>query len=270
MIAIVLTCDRYRSVTEHMIARYDRVWPDHPFRFRIAYQELRGPDDPRREYRRCPVEIKHTVLELLRDLGDEDWIYWCADDKYPVAIDVPRVTTLAREISRAPTDTVSGVLFCRCRNLLKRDFLTGERLYDADGHVYLRRKDYSQIWIHQFLRTKVLRHLFDQFPDVIERAKDMDRLKSEVALPESHRLFVSADCLAVFGESTSRGSLTANCHRSMLASGLAVSPGLPLDSSREIVMGTLHRERILARVARIVRRLRRPIRQLGAPAGPAP
>lgn len=255
MIAIVLSCDRYRAVTEHMILQYETLWPDHPFLFRIPYQELYAPDTARREYRPCPVDIKGTMLELLRDLGDEDWIYWCSDDKYPVALDVPRIAALSRALSHAPIASVSGVLFCRCRHLLDRNFLTGARIHDHDGFVYLRRKDYSQIWIHQFLRVKVLRHLFERFPDVIERPKDMDRLKSAIALPASHPLFVTAHCLAVFGESTSRGYLTANCYRSMVDSGLVVSGALPVDSAKYILMGVIDREGMPGRVARTMRRL---------------
>jgi len=40
MKAIVLTCDKYRVLTEHMILKYDKLWSNHPFCFRIAYQDL--------------------------------------------------------------------------------------------------------------------------------------------------------------------------------------------------------------------------------------
>src|SRR5438046_9676836 len=44
MKAIVLTCDRFRAITEHMIRQYETLWPDHPFVFRVPYQNLRGSD----------------------------------------------------------------------------------------------------------------------------------------------------------------------------------------------------------------------------------
>src|SRR5436309_2291082 len=28
--AIVLTCDRWRAITRHVILKYERLWPDHP------------------------------------------------------------------------------------------------------------------------------------------------------------------------------------------------------------------------------------------------
>src|SRR5437016_2587497 len=50
MKAIVLTCDRYRAVTEHMILQYEKLWPDHPFVFRVPYQKLQGAPGNRAEY----------------------------------------------------------------------------------------------------------------------------------------------------------------------------------------------------------------------------
>jgi hypothetical protein len=39
------------------------------------------------------------------------------------------------------------------------------------GDVYLERKGWWQIWIHQIMRAKVLRHLFKHLPDHIPTAK---------------------------------------------------------------------------------------------------
>ncbi len=65
--AIVLTCDRYRAVTEHMIFQYDRLWPDHPFVFHVPYQELGGVDTEKVKYLPAPSDIKGTVLHLLTE-----------------------------------------------------------------------------------------------------------------------------------------------------------------------------------------------------------
>ena len=68
--AIVLTCDRYRAITEHMIFQYDRLWPDHPFVFHVPYQELGGVDTERVKYLKAPSDIKGTVLNLLTEIDD--------------------------------------------------------------------------------------------------------------------------------------------------------------------------------------------------------
>ena len=69
--SIVLTCDRYRAITEHMIFQYDRLWPDHPFVFHVPYQELGGVDTERVKYLTAPSDIKGTVLHLLTEIDDE-------------------------------------------------------------------------------------------------------------------------------------------------------------------------------------------------------
>lgn len=235
--AIVLTCDRYRSLTEHMILQYARLWPDHPFVFRIPYQETRPTAASRREFVRSPVPIKATVATLLADLNDEEWIFWCIDDKYPIALDLARVRDIALWIGELDGSDISGVLFCRCRKMLKREYLKPHAVRDPRGRVYLERTGYEQIWIHQFLRVKVLRHLFQQFPDQISRAMEMDHLKARVRLPESHRLLVSQENLAVFGESTSEGVLTQNCYDSIVASRLPLPEWCSGTTGKRIILG---------------------------------
>ncbi len=240
MKAIVLTCDRFRAVTDHMIFKYAQLWPGHPFRFRVPYQEL-GPTiaDETVEYRKSPSPIKATVLALLADLEDEELVYWCIDDKYPIKLDVQAIEGMLRWLAGENSSMISGLLFCRCRKMWDDRFLTGQTGVDAAERVYLERSGYAQIWLHQFLRVKVLRHLFESFPDFISAARAMDELKKKVKKPLSHRIFVSRKNAAVFGESTSRGVLTRNCHRSILENALALPSWCSTATDEEIIMGSL-------------------------------
>ena len=77
MKAIVLTYDRNAVLTEHMISRYEALWPQHPFEFRIPYQTTLKRPDSRREYIKTVTDIKATVLQLIADLDVEEWVYWC-------------------------------------------------------------------------------------------------------------------------------------------------------------------------------------------------
>ena len=171
--AIVLTCDRYRRLSEHMIACYARLWPTHPFKFRVAAQSIPSEPAPARvTYRECPLPIKATVLTLLEDLADEEWVYWCIDDKYPMWLDLRANEDAARWIEEGQAGTdVSGVLLCRCRALLRGRFLTGEQRRDTAGNLYLERLRYDQIWLHQYLRVKVLRALFSCIPTNLRAQK---------------------------------------------------------------------------------------------------
>jgi len=237
--AIVLTCDRYRTITEHMIFQYDRLWPDHPFVFYVPYQELGGVDTDRVRYLTAPPDIKETILQLLMNIDDEEWIYWCVDDKYPIQLVTDKIANLISHATRSAE--VDGLLFCRCRATLNNPRLTLHRrkIKNPFGDVYLERKAWFQIWIHQILRAKVLRHLFTHLPDVIPSAKAMDELKNEVPKLPEHRLFVTKENFAVFGESTRRGVITQNCYDSMIAAGIALPEWFRHPDGEYVTLGKL-------------------------------
>jgi hypothetical protein len=239
MKAIVLTCDRYRVITEHMILQYERLWPDHPFRFRIPCQALGGADSPAREYVKTPAPIKATMLTLLEDLDDEEWIYWCLDDKYPIQLAVSRIRALLPDLERMKE--MSGLMFCRCRDTLHSPALTllPATLAGSAGDVYLERKTWIQIWIPQFIRAKVLRHLFLSMPDDIPNARLMDEFKFDVVKPPEFRLFVTQRNYAVLGESTVGGVITRNCYDSIRAAKLELPDWFSRPSDWNITMGTL-------------------------------
>ena len=239
MKAIVMTCDRYRSLTEHMIDMYEREWDAHPFMFKVPFQNILNNKNERVEYIQCDKNIKETVLALLQDSNDEEWIYWCADDKYPIRLNVTRIAAIVDWLSAIQNAEISGVLYCRCRNMLQPCALTGEKIEDKNGHVYLERKGYEQIWIHQFVRTKVIRHLFEQFPSSIPEPRIMDQMKKMISKPSTHRLFVTQENLAVFGESTSRGIITRNCYKSLMKHGMDLPTWFDGKTAGRIVMGKL-------------------------------
>jgi hypothetical protein len=239
MKAIVLSYDRNRALTEHMILQYARVWPTHPFVFHVPYQELRGEGTERVRYVQTPAAIRATVLKLIVDLADEEWIYWCMDDRYPVQLVSDKIE---RMISRATTsDKMDGLLFCRCRSLLKKpkQTLYGREYVDGDGTIYLRRNSWRQIWMHQLLRVKVLRHLFEHLPNELPNANAMDKLKHDVPMPRDFRLFVTKENYAVFGESTRRGKITQNCYDSMRANGIDLPEWFRATTGEEVLIGTL-------------------------------
>ncbi len=235
--AVVLSCDRYHPLAAHTILQYQRLWPSHPFTFHVPYQArpLEGQDIVPR---RTAEPIRATVLELLAPFGDEDWIYWCVDDKYPIHLSPEPAMAVAAALLAGECAQADGLLLCRCRRLLRPERLFGGGLDGPGGIHLLRRRDYSQIWIHQFLRAKVLRRLFEGFPESIHRARDLDALKDQASLPADHRLYVAEVNLAVFGESTTGGRLTRNCAESFRALGLPPPDGFEV-TDRSVVMGVV-------------------------------
>jgi len=255
MKAIVLTCDKYRTLTDHMIFKYQQLWPEHPFVFRVPYQEI-APTLVKKnvEYIKTRQEIRATVLSLLEDLDDEEMIFWCIDDKYPISLNVTRIEQIHNWLVAGNPSLVSGVLFCRCRNMWNRNRLTGEVVKDDKNREYLGRTGYQQIWIHQFLRVKVLRHLFECFPENIPAARLMDQLKHKLIKPSSHQIFVSRRNLAVYGESTLHGVLTSNCYKSIQKNRLPLPEWHSGLTAKKEVMGTVVSE-VKRRVWKLRRRL---------------
>jgi len=237
--AIVLTCDRYRAITDHMIFQYDRLWPGHPFVFHVPYQELGGTDTERVKFVTSPSDIKRTVLHLLTEIDEEEWIYWCVDDKYPIQLVTDKIGTLISHAMRSPE--VDGLLFCRCRATLTNPKLTlfSRKVKNPFGDIYLERKAWFQIWIHQILRAKVLRHLFTHLPDVIPNAEAMDELKNDVPKLAEHRLFVTKANFAVFGESTRRGVVTQNCYESMVTARIEIPEWFRHPDGEYVTLGKL-------------------------------
>jgi len=239
MKAIILTCDRYRAITEHMMLKYSELWPDHPFTFRIPYQRLGGSATKDREYIRTPGAIRETVLTLLADLDDEEWIYWCVDDKYPIQLVLEKIRQFVTDLRHS--DSISGLLFCRCKALLRRpeETLYPKEWRNSFGDIYFERKAWHQIWIHQLLKVKVLRYLFSQMPDKIGSAKQMDHLKDEISKPAGLRLYVTMNNFAVFGESTHKGTLNQNCYESIIKTQIRLPRWFRRPNGKYVINGKL-------------------------------
>jgi len=251
MKAIVLTFDRHRAITQHLIRQYERIWPNHPFRFRIPYQQLRGPDSKRVEYIESPPEITSTVLRLIEDIEDEEWIYWCSDDKYPIHFIVEKVNELFHYIITT-TSEISGLLFCRTRVTLDQPELSllPRQGVTPAGDVLLERKGWYQIWIHQFLKAKVLRSLFSQLPLAIPSAKALDALKDQIPKPDEYHLFVTEQNFAVFGESTKRGVITRNCLESIRRTDIELPEWFQRSNGEWVTMGKLPQDTLWQRFRR--------------------
>lgn len=240
--AIVLTCQKYVPLAEHMIDCYAVVWPDHPFVFRLpdgaAAREM-APRHPGRVELVPTAEgegrgrFRAAVLGLLEGLTDDAWVYWCIDDKYVMWLDQRAADGVVQAMRTVTDPDICGLSFARARKLFDPMHVSSEQLR-IGRQMFLRRTSYAQIWLHQFLRVRVLRNLFAGFPEVIESAKEMDTLLLARTLPADQRLYVLDHNAVVFGESTSRGVLTANCAAS-LSRGRGLPAGFPVGRHRLVV-----------------------------------
>ena len=222
-----------------MILKYDQLWPDHPFVFRIPYQELRETATNQREFVKTPSAIRATALQLIADLEDEEWIYWCVDDKYPIELALPKIRTFVNGINDC--GDISGLLFCRSKALLRRadETLFPDERMSFGGEVLLERRGWNQIWIHQLLRVKVVRYLFSHMPEEIASAKLMDHLKDEIPKPAEYRLYVTKENFAVFGESTHKGTINQNCYDSIAKTTIELPEWFRRPNGKSVIIGKL-------------------------------
>jgi len=241
--AIVLSYDRHRAIADHMILQYERLWPDHPFVFIVPYQTLERPNTARVRYVKAPggkpSDIPRTVLELIASFDDEELVYWCSDDKYPIRLVTDKIARLLEHARRSPG--IAGLMFCRCRATLNQPALT---LYPAefttpDGDILVERRAWYQFWIHQFVRVKVLRHYFSELPDDLPSAKALDEFREEIVKLPDHRLFVTKENFAVFGESTQRGLITRNCYDSIMKSEIELPEWFRNPTRERVILGEI-------------------------------
>ena len=204
MKAIVLTYDKYSIFADHMISAYQELWPENPFTFRVPFQDQKIKSSYEQKYRekvqliRSSEDIVETVETLLGDLGDDDWIFWCMDDRYPISLQTGEIEKIYHWIKTIDDRNTSAVMFLNSRKGQKPENLhyTNHTIYDSNKNKYRRRKNYTMIWMHQFMRVKVMRNLFSHFPKNLKSAKEMDYIMFKQQLPENQRLFVINKILA--------------------------------------------------------------------------
>ena len=114
----------------------------------------------------------------------------------------------------------------------------------------LERKGWYQIWIHQFLKAKVLRALFSQLPLKIPSAKALDGLKDQIPKPDEYHLFVTEQNFAVFGESTKRGVITRNCLESIRQTDIELPEWFQRSNGEWVTMGRLPEDTLWQRFRR--------------------
>ena len=114
--AIVLTYDKYRPLFLHMVSKYEELWADFPVRYYVPYQDpLFSEQENSFEFVSSEAPIKQTMEALLRGLDDDEMVYWCIDDKYPIWLDINKVSAVVNWAVSQRIGTCDGVLFCRCR-----------------------------------------------------------------------------------------------------------------------------------------------------------
>jgi hypothetical protein len=215
-----------------MLFTYERNWPSNDFIFRIPYQEyptgLVKKFGTKIELVKSNKSIKETGLNLLSGLNDNQWIYWCADDKYLIELEENLANGAHSLVKKIDDRYIINLSFCRCRLSLQRRFLIKKQnIKDGLGQEYFERKRMTEPWMHQYYRVKWWRKFFESLPDTEFPAKKLDTYyrKIEWIDGSEYRAFVAKVNIVVFGESTTRGKITKNCIESFKKYKLSLPQG---------------------------------------------
>lgn len=223
MPAIVLTCDEYRPFTENMVQAYEELWPSHPFVFHIPFQKNANPltrvPGAKIKMVSSPRPIRGTILALLEPFHDDVFIYWCIDDRFPLAVAAQKLDSIFASFleGRVESSKVDGLAFTRARGLLGPPNLDSKSELLLDWRV-LRRRNLNGIWFPQVLRVGFLRDFYSSIPELVV-AKQYDHWKKVSVVPKN--LFVTRETLISHAESTHRGIATALALETMSRRGIS-------------------------------------------------
>ena len=235
--AIVNTCDRYAAMTQHMIRCYETLWPDHPFEFLVPYQDVsRIEKHDRMHFIRTGKGIKETIITLLDGFSDDQLVFWCIDDRYPMEIDVSSMNSLTKALLANQYDD----LFClNLESLIAEKDLNNPVLI-GDVQFYPCRR-YIRYWRHKFIRVGYLRLFLQYIPQIVPFPQIIDSILAQKLRPmaDLYRVHDVKLPLAIYGESTFEGRMTKNCHESFRRYGLDIPRGFEVEHELEITTLTI-------------------------------
>jgi hypothetical protein len=230
--AIVLSYDENHIFVDNLLFKMQKLWPNSGMIYRIPYNSER-PTYLVMKYKgleleliKTPSTIKETVLSLIADLHDNDWIYWCIDDKFPFDINKRKAQQTLNWVRQEKDEIICGVSFAKVRvleKLKKTSSLARNSILHIEGNIKLiRRESFASVfWMPQFFRKKIIRKVFNSFPDNDFEAKRMDDYLKEVKMDPSFMFYVTEKNYVVLGESASRGIGTQSLKRSMKECGIS-------------------------------------------------
>jgi hypothetical protein len=161
------------------------------------------------------------------------------DDKYPILLNTKILQNIHDGYQLLNDTSIAAIQFCRYGSLLDSSALNEKETININGIQFVERKGYARIWMHQFARVKVIRHLLKLMPTEIRRPNNMEVFlwMGKIEKPVSHRLFVSKKNFAVYGESSHNGIITENCYRSIMANNLPMEERFKQRQSKERIVG---------------------------------
>ena len=162
MKAIVLSFDKQMGFCELLYKMYMEMWQDCPLTFRIPWNKENPKyfeDKSNVELIQCDSPIRPTMKALLNGIEDDEWVYWCIDDRYPKQIFNSNKLTQLHDFLQTSGQSAEfdAVKLYRWK----------EKLKDTEKYILLDKTYKVQVdkhewgyYHHQFCKSKYLKEIF--------------------------------------------------------------------------------------------------------------
>jgi hypothetical protein len=228
MRGILLTYDRQLGLAELLHKCYMRLWPDSPLRFRLPFNGSATGSahaylsrQANCEFVACDQSIRQTMRALLEGIAEDEWVYWCIDDRYPTWLDRDGLRSVLEALGELPAE-VEEVKLLRWKERVTREVfeIGGEGFHEQAGG---RKWGY---WHHRPVRARVLRAiLLDEELSEECTINDIQRLLLERADERMRgRALVPGRDLIKLAEPLVDGQLTRNGVEDMRRMGCEMPP----------------------------------------------
>lgn len=222
---------------EFVLHSYEEHWPNHPFVFRLPYNNKEPKDLIARYPGRIdpvasPLPIWQTIDTLTQDLDDHEWVWWCIDDKYLTGVRTHKLQSIVCQVRELTDPDIWGVMVT---NNPYSSPLTVSSIFGTTEIPFIRKTTYHGFFQPHFIRVKALRRLMLREDSMVNSHLSTkpglgimplieDVLHSP--LPRGKKVFLAQQALLTFGESTTSGALTINALHHMKQVGFT-PPSIP-------------------------------------------
>lgn len=220
MDAIVLTYDRNHCFTQLMIESYQEMYPNHPFTFRVPYnEEVPDWDYDNVEFVQVGVHFQDTINGLLEGIDDDEFIYWANDDRYlrkPVNQD--QMDEIVAFTEAAP-DWLDEIKTTSHEGRGQGDFY-----FNIGGVGFYNQIDYRGrgFWMHHFMRAGLLKKRFNHN---LRKNYPLKAVTANLIVSESkERIIMPERAVLLFAEPLRRGMISINGITDMRKYGISVPP----------------------------------------------
>jgi hypothetical protein len=213
MKAIVLSYDKQVGLAQLVIKAYQNMGVANYLEFLVPINQ----QDTRKYFDqfdnvRCidsPEDIINTMRSLLEGIPDEEWVYWCIDDRYPLSVNPYEFERILELINKGDLAFANGIKLMHWR-----EDLTNETKI-INNIEFSKQESIGTMgfWHHHFLRAKVLRRFF--LTDNIHNYNQIGRINRYQNKKEKLDFFDGyyvpmETTIATFGEPLTLGRLTKN------------------------------------------------------------